>query len=175
VWVPEQLSPDDDQTREVYAKYGLAMYLAQVIEHGLANLVLYAGTFHRIVTDETHVDALLDEMFSKTMGGQLHAVLGLIEFSEDQIERLQQVQKKRNMLAHSFWRERVGKTGSQAGRNDLLAELDAICEEFGTVNTEMDWMAMALMGLQGITPEMFRAEVEQLKAEHPGDEQAGPV
>jgi hypothetical protein len=170
VWAPEQLTPDDDQTREVYAKYGLAMYLAQVIEHGLANFVLYAGTFYGLVTDEAHVDALLDEMFSKTMGGQLREVLSLIEFSGDQIERLHQVREKRNMLAHSFWRERVTLTGSQAGRNQLLAELDAICAEFDTVNTEMDWMTMALLGLQGITPEMVRTAVEEFKAEHQGNE-----
>lgn len=173
MWVPEQLSPEDEQTREVYAKCGLAMYLAQVIEHGLATFVLYAGAFYGLVTKEADVDALLDEMFSKTMGRQLHTVLSLIEFSEDQIERLGEVRKKRNMLTHSFWRDRVGKTQSQAGRNDLLAELDAICEEFDTVNTEMDWMAMALMGLQGITSEMFRVEVEKLKAEHRAGEQAG--
>lgn len=32
---------------------------------------------------------------------------------------------------------------------------------------------MALMGLQGITPEMFWVEVEKLKAEHCAGEQVG--
>ena len=31
---------DDEQTRDVYAHYGLAMYLAQTLEHGIVNALV---------------------------------------------------------------------------------------------------------------------------------------
>jgi hypothetical protein len=30
----------DEETREVYARYGLAMYFAQVVEHAIVNLMI---------------------------------------------------------------------------------------------------------------------------------------
>jgi hypothetical protein len=151
--------------REVYAKYGVAMYLAQVIEHGLANFFLYAAAFTGVLTEAAQIDAVLDEMFSKSMGEQMRHVLAVIEFSEDHVVRLNQARERRNMLAHNYWRVRIGKTLTEVGRNEMLSELDAICEEFDALNTEMEMMAMAVMGLHGITPEMHQAEVERVKSE----------
>lgn len=34
-WVPEELDLESDHVRQVYAKYGAAMYFAQVLEHAL--------------------------------------------------------------------------------------------------------------------------------------------
>ena len=33
----------DEETREVYARYGLAMYFAQVVEHAIVNLMAPRG------------------------------------------------------------------------------------------------------------------------------------
>jgi len=37
----KEMDDESWQTREVYAKYGLAMYLAQCLETGLVNLLVY--------------------------------------------------------------------------------------------------------------------------------------
>lgn len=36
----ENISPDSWHTREVYATFGLAMYFAQVLEHGIVSLIV---------------------------------------------------------------------------------------------------------------------------------------
>jgi hypothetical protein len=46
-WLLNRLAPKgramdaaDEETREVYARYGLAMYFAQVVEHAIVNLMI---------------------------------------------------------------------------------------------------------------------------------------
>jgi hypothetical protein len=39
-----------DQIRDTYAHFGLAMYMAQVLEHGLVNAMVIARAFHRLTS-----------------------------------------------------------------------------------------------------------------------------
>ena len=62
----EDISPENWLTCEVYAHYGLALYAAQVLEHGIINLVLYTGVHDGSdVRDETRV---VCERFPESQG-----------------------------------------------------------------------------------------------------------
>ena len=39
--------PTDEHVKTVYAHYGLALYLAQCLEHGLANALVYVNLIPR--------------------------------------------------------------------------------------------------------------------------------
>jgi hypothetical protein len=66
---------EDEQIKEVYARFGLAVYYAQVLEHGIATALLVLGLIptrrHLAPSVEDwakEVDAFMDRHFEDTMG-----------------------------------------------------------------------------------------------------------
>ena len=61
----------NDIVRDTYAHYGLAMYQAQVLEHGIVNAMVYARLpdRHRITRGE--IDAFMGRQFERTLGALL--------------------------------------------------------------------------------------------------------
>lgn len=73
---------EDEHHKEVYAHFGLAIYLAQCIEYGIVNAIsLYDLILNRrqMFTDKTiwsnEVDVFFDEKFELTMG----RLIGILE------------------------------------------------------------------------------------------------
>ena len=76
--VEENLDEESSQIKDVYAHYGLAMYLAQYLEHGIVNALLYtklipqekprAGVTRGFnsVDFEKRFDIFMDEQFELT-------------------------------------------------------------------------------------------------------------
>jgi hypothetical protein len=58
----------DEETREVYARYGLAMYFAQVVEHAIVNLMIALRLPERGALTTRDVDQFMDEAFAMTFG-----------------------------------------------------------------------------------------------------------
>jgi hypothetical protein len=66
--MPEDISSGDWLTREVFARFGLAIYESQVLEHGIVNLVVWSGLRDRRYRtyEETETDNA--ELFRQTLG-----------------------------------------------------------------------------------------------------------
>jgi hypothetical protein len=65
----------DEHVKTVYAHFGLAVYLAQVLEHGLVNALVCAELFPRhagkTITKkewEADFDAFMNQQFEQTLG-----------------------------------------------------------------------------------------------------------
>jgi hypothetical protein len=164
-WRPTTLDPIDDHMREVFANAGLAFYLAQVLEHGLVNLVAAARAADGSYATPDDVDDTIAQLFGKTMGGQLRAALEAVLFTPAQTEKLERALAARNQLAHHFFRERADDLGSEEGRNRLLAELNEMQEQFQSIERELEPYLWSLFSKSGITREMFERGFEQLNAD----------
>lgn len=164
-WIPQELDPESDQIREVYAYAGAALYFAQVLEHGLANLVVVTQIGSEIRSLDA-LDARWEELFGLTMGRQLREALKIAEFSSDEIEQLEEALKSRNFLAHDFFRERAKELLSIAGRNKLLNELREMRQQFEDADALLEPRTDKLSTRLGVTREMRAQEVEKLLREH---------
>lgn len=162
-WIPDSLDPVNDQTREVYARAGLALYTAQVLEHGLVNLMLVARAGSPELRSHEDLDRVFDELIGMTMGQQLRRALAAVEFNEDQVAALERALKRRNFLVHDFFRVRIGRFLTTSGRNRLIAELEEIRDTMHGIEREIDSMTMAYYKRHGVTRQMFEVEVEKLK------------
>lgn len=162
-WVPEHLDLESDQIRQVYATYGLAMYYAQVLEHGLVNFVVATRTGCSVKTLE-ECDALFEELLAMTMGRQLRRVLEAAELDTALVERLRGALRLRNRLAHDYFRERVVDFASFAGRNRMIEELAEIRAELEAADQKLEPLTLALLRKWGVTRERLAAEVAQLRA-----------
>jgi uncharacterized protein with HEPN domain len=171
-WLPDELDPDADQRREVYAWYGGAMYYAQVLEHGLVNLVV-AVEIGRAIKTELERHALYEELFAKPMGEHVKRVLKEVRLTDAQVLRLGKARAARNFLAHHYFRERAGEFLTVAGRNKLIRELDELCAEFEAVDEELEAITLPLLAKWGVTEDRIEAEANRLRAEF-GDESSSP-
>jgi hypothetical protein len=96
----DELDPANDHYREVYARYGLAMYCTQVLEHELVNFVVVSGSMAGKFTTVEERDAFDEALFGSTMGRQLRHALAESRFDDDQVKALEQALQARNFLAH---------------------------------------------------------------------------
>jgi hypothetical protein len=81
---------DGEQVKEVYARFGLAVYFAQVLEHGIVNalviLDLIPSRRHLARSaDEwgSEVDAFMDRHFQATMGRMMRNLRDTTQVDDD--------------------------------------------------------------------------------------------
>lgn len=158
---------EDEHTKEVYARFGLAIYYAQVLEHGLVNalviLDLIPSRRHLVRSrDEwgTTVDAFMDRHFETTMGRLLSAFREVTVVPSDVEGLLQDALKRRNWLVHEFFRERAVQFMSHAGREEMLQEVDECRARFEAADKCLEAIVGPLRREAGITDEILEAEYQ---------------
>ena len=68
--VVEEIDPESWLTPQVYANFGLARYMAQVLESGLVNVAVWTGIRDEEYSTYADAEADLVALFRKTMGAQ---------------------------------------------------------------------------------------------------------
>ena len=104
----------DEHVKTVYAHFGLALYLAQVLEHGLANALMYAELLPRRAGKpvlrkqwEAEFDGFMNQQFEQTLGRLIRGLGKTTPVPTDLEDLLTDALKTRNFLAHHFFRERA--------------------------------------------------------------------
>ena len=105
----------ESEPREVFARFGLAMYLAQCLERQLALILATKYGPGPTKITRTEFDNILADLFSRTLG--LVTKIGkLAELGEDEKEQLQKALNKRNWLAHRYFWERAAAPNLDGSR-----------------------------------------------------------
>ncbi|CUW97430.1 conserved hypothetical protein [Agrobacterium fabacearum S56] len=172
--------PETVQIREVYARYGLAMYKAQVLEHGIVNAVIIANVLPTIseYTDRLAWEEDFDRAFvrelAKTFGNMLRA-LEPLRLPDGIMVRLREAKLKRDRLAHHFFREHDENFLQQGGRITMITECEATIEFFSAVDADLEAFMRPLRERYGITDEWAEEKVASaLAAGEPDSGSAGP-
>jgi len=115
----------DEHTKEVYAHFGLAIYLAQVLEHGLVIALVYADLMPKRKPHHTTADfdLFMDKHFETTMGRLINTVRKQVSVPPELEALLLGARTKRNWLAHHYFRERAEDFMNEPGREKMIAEL----------------------------------------------------
>jgi hypothetical protein len=93
--------------KEVCAYYGAAMYYAQVLEHGIANAMLFLDLMPRRQgkwTDEEY-ENYFEAHFAKTLGNLIKALRSVAALPSTLESDLLEAKDRRAYLAHHFFRE----------------------------------------------------------------------
>lgn len=137
VVLQEDLSPEDHHTREMYARYGLAMYQGNVLEAAVKNALLIAQ-----VADGRFASS---EEFQQAEGRQFRSVLGrlvdkLAPFIDDSSmrEQLQLAIAIRNQFAHHFFWDHAADAVTWKGREAMMAESGRATELFMAVTESLE-------------------------------------
>ncbi|MFI6504395.1 hypothetical protein [Nonomuraea typhae] len=146
----EGMSQEDWHVREVYAYFGLAMYHAQVLEHGIVNLVVWTGVGDGTYRTYAETEAANKELFSRSMD-RIRTVLlkrrtDLTHLEGDLLKAL----RLRNFLAHDYFRERSAAALESLGRDHMLTELRLAVELFREVDAKLVPLTRAILMAKGI-------------------------
>lgn len=158
-----------EHIREVFAHYGLALYLAQCIEKGICILLSgqYAPTSPEKMT-RWRYEELLDGHMQLSFGQVMTKLKSVMELPPTFEENLKKAVENRNLLAHSYWWERAVDFATFEGRERMLLELSDFINEFERLNNIFDtiqknWMETIGFPMQAIDLEKLKTQIASEK------------
>jgi hypothetical protein len=167
---------EDEHVREVYARFGLAVYCAQVLEHALVNALVVLDLIPNrrhlassLEEWEAAVDTFMDRHFETTMGRLMKALRDVTAVPPDIEHLLRDALKRRNWLAHDFFRDRATEFVSFDGREQMLREVDACRSCFQTADQRLEEIIRPIRVKAGITDEVVERAYQRMMTSHKGD------
>lgn len=158
---------DDVQIREVYSRYGLAMYMVQVLEHGMVNAAIIMRTLPtmRSHPDKESWEATFDSAYAsglaRTYGNMLKQLEALDEFPRLLLERLRSAKDDRDILAHRFFRQNDLAFMSHDGRTSMIIWCEERIELFQSLSDEVDAFVAPIRENNGISQDWIDKSIEQ--------------
>jgi hypothetical protein len=156
----------------VYARFGLAFYYAQVLEHGIVNalvvLDLIPSRRHLVRTAQEWAslhDEFMSRHFETTMGRMIRDLRSVTTVPYDLDDILRLALKRRNWLAHEFFRERSERFVTAPGRDLMIREVDESRDLFKAADKRLDEVVRPLRIAAGMTDEMVAREYQEMLAE----------
>jgi len=155
-----RLDPESEQIREVYARFGLAMYLAQALERQLAMLLAVVGK--RETSTAWDYDARLAESFQSTFGALVAGFGEVAAFDHQELfGQLETAVKNRNDLAHHYFWERAVQFSSTRGREELIEELTTLGEHFESLDGTLTTLTHDITEQKGMSKETLRGHIRK--------------
>jgi len=156
----------DPQVRDVYAEFGVAMGVAQLLERQLVLLVIaaYEPPSGKLTADA--YDGLLEKLSQQTLGTLIRKLRDSFDVPKDFDQRLQEALRLRNWLTHRYFAERTAEFESPAGRSEMIRELDKISERLNELDEYFDhllvkWLVDPSMRTRKLIIEGFRETREK--------------
>ena len=175
-WVSTPEDAKSIETHEIYAHAGLALYLAQCLEHeivnslGLAEIVRIWKTNRPQSADElaayrTRVDEIWDENYEHTLG----QLLNLLRKSNIAIpvnldSLLRESLQVRNRLVHEYFRERAKDWFESDGRRMMANELENMQALFKKTDHTLHEVTAKIRNAFGMTEDKVKLVGELMKA-----------
>ncbi len=154
---PKMDDVEEDSAKEVFARFGLAVYQCQCLEHGLANLIMTTQLVRvRPKTRESWeglIDCVLDDAFTKTFGNLLKALHGVVTVDDRTKQTLLRAKDIRDELAHRFFRERAEDFMTSVGKQRMLDHLSTLSATLEEAILVVDMIEGAVAKHLGIQPQ----------------------
>lgn len=132
----EELDDDAYQVHEVFARFGLATYAAQVMERGIITLLTLAS-LERPWTSEQY-DARWEKLARKTLGPLVAECERFLPHEAELLGQLRRALEARNRLAHNYFWDSAQAFTQPAGREEMLVDLLTFEEQFREVDAAVE-------------------------------------
>jgi len=153
---------DDEQTRDVYAHYGLAMYLAQILEHVIVNALVILRLPKKEKYTRQDIDEFMEGRFQKTLGSLLKHLKSEVALAPDLESALTEALSRRNYLAHHYFREKSESFVTRHGRAQMIQELQADQRLFEKADEQIEKALAPLRRKHGVPDSAYEAEYKSM-------------
>jgi len=171
------LMSEEIEMKDIYAQFGLTFSHGCNVEGVLANLILTADFVKRMYDESKKagkpiydrytmgrkLEEYLDEQHEKTMGQLMSRRGGIKEFIQldPAIEkRVDDALRRRNYLAHDFWRERGQEALSVKRRTAVFADLKADELFFEELAKELEAVAFDQVRQIGLDADKLKSNID---------------
>jgi len=169
----EILDPESHQIREVYAHFGLAIYLAQCVEQAIILNLIFFDLYPTAVSSNQDNKTWSDR-FDKfeatemklTMGKLIKRLKNAGETTEAIELKLDEVVSNRNWLSHGYFNDRALDFTFEDGRTKMISELEVIQTLFREVDKMISEVTMPVARRYGLTEEMLDQMKSDMLTEH---------
>jgi hypothetical protein len=121
--------PDDELVKDVFAHYGLATYLAYVLERGLVNALTTVYGPGPTKLTAAQLEERFEDLSQKGLSGLL-TTLRDAGLSAELVTVVQAALEDRNRLVHHFFWDHALDFASEEGCHRMLAELTEVEHRF---------------------------------------------
>lgn len=158
-----------DQVKEVFAHFGLAIYQAQCLEHGIVNALVYLdlipnerGKAKSAAEWEARVDLFMDSKFELTLGRMIRSLAQTTGVAPDLQQQLTAVLAKRNWLVHDYFRERAETFMTATGMTSMISELESVHAEILEADRRLDAAVKPAREATGLTDSVLDATCREM-------------
>jgi len=169
----QELSPEDDQEREVYARYGSAMYYGQALEAELKGALVLAKLRDSSILSQDDFDETWTRNFKATMGTLLTRFEPYSTDDHELSEDLQLGLRVRNQLAHHFFWDHTDDLLTAPGRQRMINECAAAVALLDDLRGRIWAVSLRYADAMGIVTEPWDEALAVSKAESNAEVFAG--
>ncbi len=170
------MDKSEQQCKDVYAHYGLAMSSAQCLEQAIIVQIMFLDYMPNAVvsfkTKEKWVhdfDKFMEDASSKTMGKLLGKLQELGIPCDKLGQDLKVAVKKRNWLAHGYFSDRAMEFMNEEGRLAMILELETTHAYFKEVEGKVNRITDEVSVKYGLTDEVREKMMAQILTEAKSD------
>jgi hypothetical protein len=149
-----------DQIRDVYAHFGLAVYLAQCVEQSIFLHLLFLDHFPKAIAKFTSKEAwvsAIDEFEARELGQTMGKLIRRMKEAGQPTDNIQvlltTVLKQRNWLAHKYFADRAVEFTRESGREKMVRELEELQGLFREAAGKIDALTTPVARKYGLTEE----------------------
>jgi hypothetical protein len=156
------MDPNDEEVREVYARFGLAYYHSEVLHRGLCNLYAHSRAQSDAPSSWPRVEEHLTEAHNFTFGRIVKTVTPLIPATL--LDDFRKAIEQRNFLAHHFWYDHIHLLTTSQGCMKACSELMSYGTTFQALNSDIERLLEPLLSEMGATETQLHSALEQVRA-----------
>jgi hypothetical protein len=157
--------PDGDLVKEVCAHFGLCMYLAQVFETGLINILTALETFASKKPTRQQFDILYAKHESFTFGQLMKALSTHKLLSDELMEEAHKMKLERDHLAHRYFRDHAKNFVTVGGCHFMIEDLEARRDRFDALEQRVSDFKNQAFSKLGFDPQYLEKKSEQIMDE----------
>ncbi len=166
----------NSEVRQTFAYFGRAMYMASCLEHGLIIALMQAELMSQVyrrarrerkAPSRGEWEAMFDAYMAKhgllPLGTLIDRFRSVVKADTALGDLLDEALRRRNHLAHGFFREKAVEFAHSAGRAQMIKELDRDQDLFARTDEAVQASVAHVIPTLGIDPDKHRAHIAQIQ------------
>ncbi|RFA17661.1 hypothetical protein [Subtercola boreus] len=163
--IQEDIDPEAHHTREMYARYGLAMYFAQAVEAAIKSAIVMAEVSSGVHASRSDFDESSARYFKIVFGRLVEKFRPYVGSDVELEQDLQLALALRNQLAHHFFWDHAADAMMFEGRKRMMTECDAAVEFLQDVDSRLEEVVRGYSESIGTSPAVFEARLTESTSE----------
>ncbi len=128
---------ENSQIKEIYACFGLSIYLMQCFEQQLMNMILIYARVNKIAVNVAEFDEIFEKNKTKTMGKLINSVFEEFEIKEKDRLDIWKLHNTRNYFAHHYFKDKISEWNGIEGRVKMLSEILEVISNTENLDTRL--------------------------------------